>query len=265
MGRKKKEFSKDGIFQIRFRSLCYESGKTQEQLAQILEVSRPTISGWLDGKNIPDILSLTHIAEHFHVSADYLLGLSETVSPDVSLRAAVEYTGLSEKAVEWLHTGFEWPNPYGFAMSEEEKRKKLNAASDLIQSAAFRDMLDRLIDFSDAANLEILAGQLIDQLVDYECEKKENSFRFSKKEVRESIILAIECAHQKGRIFRGEHFPEEIKKMNDEELAKCLEAARFDIGEEADLRHFLVTKAINDYLEIILRKCRRQVHQITEK
>lgn len=103
MARKKKVFDKNGPFQTRFRNLFNETKLTQEQLANALDVQRPTLIGWLDGRTLPDIESLDRIARHFEVSADYLLGFSETKKPDANMRAVMEYTGLSERAVDVLH------------------------------------------------------------------------------------------------------------------------------------------------------------------
>jgi len=265
MGRKKKEFNKDGIFQIRFRSLCYESGKTQEQLAQTLGVSRPTVSGWLDGKNIPDIISLTQIAEHFHVSADYLLGLSKTVSPDVSLRAAVEYTGLSEEAVNWCHTGFDYTNPFGTRLSEKEKRENLHTVSDLICSGEFRDMIDYLVDYTETADLASIAESATEQYWDYLRPDATDKFRFTGPEDRRKVIEAIQCAYQKGRIFHEESVAEKLEEMDDEDLTKYLESARDDIRDEVDLRQFLITKKISSYVDGIMRKSRRQAFRDTKR
>ena len=201
MSRKKKEFNKNGIFQRRFTDLWYESGKTQEQLANDLGVTRPTVVGWSDGKNLPDIESLERITRLFDVSADYLLGLSDTMMPDISLRAAMEYTGLSEEAVNSLHNGFAAHNSL-VINSEEHRNKKLQAASDLLQSGAFRAMLDRLIDFSQMAHLISLIEAMLDQHWDYEPSENGESFSFARKEDRENILTAMQCVQQKGRLFQ---------------------------------------------------------------
>ena len=48
----------------------------------------------------PGAATIFRIANHFNVSADYLLGLSEASTQDVELKAVCEYTGLSQKAIE---------------------------------------------------------------------------------------------------------------------------------------------------------------------
>lgn len=46
---------------------------------------------------------LSCFADFYEVSADYLLGRTDTPTTDVSLRAASEYTGLSNEVVDCLH------------------------------------------------------------------------------------------------------------------------------------------------------------------
>ncbi len=43
------------------------------------------------------------LADFFNVSISYLLGETDVKSPDISLKAAADYTGLTEKAIEALH------------------------------------------------------------------------------------------------------------------------------------------------------------------
>ena len=46
---------------------------------------------------------LSCFADFYGVSTDYLLGRTDTPTPDVSLRAASEYIGLSDEVVDYLH------------------------------------------------------------------------------------------------------------------------------------------------------------------
>ncbi len=49
------------------------NGITQEQLAEYLKVTRPTIAGYETKNRQPDFEKLIKIAEFFHVSVDYML------------------------------------------------------------------------------------------------------------------------------------------------------------------------------------------------
>ncbi|MCL2410728.1 MAG: helix-turn-helix domain-containing protein [Treponema sp.] len=53
---------------------------TQEQLAEILDVSTPAICKWESGQTNPDITLLPVIARYFKVSIDFLLGFSTELS-----------------------------------------------------------------------------------------------------------------------------------------------------------------------------------------
>jgi transcriptional regulator with XRE-family HTH domain len=55
-----------------------QRGLTQEQLANILNVSVPAISKWENGNNRPDIEILPDLAEIFQVSIDALLGYEKS-------------------------------------------------------------------------------------------------------------------------------------------------------------------------------------------
>lgn len=72
-------------FYEKYEALCAETQtKPQNQeLLDILGVTSPTISGWKKG-SLPKAEVLCRMATHFHVTTDYLLGLSELRSPSAS-------------------------------------------------------------------------------------------------------------------------------------------------------------------------------------
>lgn len=49
-------------------------GMSQEDLACACMVSRQTISNWENGKTLPDVQSLTYLADAFHITVDDLIG-----------------------------------------------------------------------------------------------------------------------------------------------------------------------------------------------
>ncbi len=65
------------IFGQRLLALRKESGETQTQLAQLLNVGKSQISGMENNGHTTTLEKLVLICEHYHVSADYLLGLSD--------------------------------------------------------------------------------------------------------------------------------------------------------------------------------------------
>lgn len=75
---------------------------TQAAFAEFLGMSRPTVGFYESGSRIPDALGVKAIAEKCHVSADWLLGLSDVRSTDGDMQQACNYTGLTERAVKQL-------------------------------------------------------------------------------------------------------------------------------------------------------------------
>ena len=59
------------------RRLRREKGMTQEQLAEVLNVTNAAVSKWERGDSLPDITMLFPIAEFFGVSVDNLMGYDE--------------------------------------------------------------------------------------------------------------------------------------------------------------------------------------------
>ena len=51
------------------------------------------------GERTANIDLLKKISEHYNISADYLLGLTDNATVDTNLQAVCEYTGLSDKAI----------------------------------------------------------------------------------------------------------------------------------------------------------------------
>jgi len=52
---------------------------TQQELAEILDVSQQTVGFWETGRRNPDVPMLVRLSGIFHVTTDYLLGLSKTI------------------------------------------------------------------------------------------------------------------------------------------------------------------------------------------
>ena len=83
----------------RLDELCDDA----EALRQHLGVSVQAVSQYRLGVSRPTLENLCKIADFYHVTTDYLLGRTDTRSPEGTLQGVVAYTGLSEKAVQKLH------------------------------------------------------------------------------------------------------------------------------------------------------------------
>lgn len=91
----------DSIFVRRFKGLIGVTKKLGE-VAKELDVSRPTISNWLQGICVPNQAAALRIAEHYNVSVNWLQGISDNPTTDTSVEAICNYTGLSEKSIQKL-------------------------------------------------------------------------------------------------------------------------------------------------------------------
>jgi len=72
---------------------------TQEQLADVLGVSRQAITKWESDKGLPDIENLKHIASILNTSIDYLLAEEEVLDFTLTRQAIKleDYDGKNEK------------------------------------------------------------------------------------------------------------------------------------------------------------------------
>lgn len=64
-------------FASTFRALSSRAQLTQAELADIAGVSPSAIGSWQRGESSPGVAELARLCRHFHVSADYMIGLSD--------------------------------------------------------------------------------------------------------------------------------------------------------------------------------------------
>ena len=84
----------------RIKHLREQRPMTQVDLAKYLGVTRSGVSAWEMGISVPSTSLVADIARFFHVSADYLLGIQQTSSLDVS--------GLNDKEIMLIHNLIEY-------------------------------------------------------------------------------------------------------------------------------------------------------------
>ena len=73
-------FSKE-LFGQRLRALRNQSGETQTQLGESLSITKGRISEMENGNSMATLDKVALICEHYNVSADYLLGLTDEPKP----------------------------------------------------------------------------------------------------------------------------------------------------------------------------------------
>lgn len=138
-------------FAKRFQQLLKErkgaSGLTLRELAKDLDVSLGILSDWQNGKKIPRMDSVIHLAQYFNVTTDYLLGLTDVRTTDSSARAAVEYTGLMEEAINYLHAPFRRAKTQSDVSWAENLHNRMSI---LIYSGVLEDLAEKMESFFDA-------------------------------------------------------------------------------------------------------------------
>ncbi len=94
------------IFSERLKKIMNREHITQAELAKKINVTRQSISLYINGERNPDIAILKNIAEVLYVSTDYLLGLSDYETNNGDMQAFCKETGLTEDAAMLLNALF---------------------------------------------------------------------------------------------------------------------------------------------------------------
>lgn len=100
--------------------------ETQEQLGEAVGVTREVVQHWERASRNVKAAHIAKLARHFDTSADYILGLREYKTLDVSVGVACDVTGLSQKAVETL---------------QEMDKERLDILSQIIESYGLDELL----------------------------------------------------------------------------------------------------------------------------
>lgn len=82
------------MFGHRIKNLRQSLGLNQIEFGKALNVTKQSVSNWENGNIQPSIDMLVKIAQTYSVSTDYLLGLVEYRTLDV--------TGLSERQISYI-------------------------------------------------------------------------------------------------------------------------------------------------------------------
>jgi len=103
---------------------------------------------------------LSYFADFYGVSTDYLLGRTDIPTPDVSQRAACEYTGLSDETVDCLHVNAYIPEYRSFNERFIGDILLINGGitvelADLISKSATALAMSKIAAQPDSAKVEI--------------------------------------------------------------------------------------------------------------
>jgi len=122
----------------RIQALRIGKGWSQEMLSDKLGISRNTLTKLEGGFRDFKSKELLHIAKVLGVSTDYLLGLTDVSSPDVTVREVSERYGLSESGLSALSDMPTSEMPFGadhaLAMSRQADTMAYRAIINLLLS-----------------------------------------------------------------------------------------------------------------------------------
>ncbi len=68
----------------RIKQLREQNNMTQADLARKLRITRSAVNSWEMGISVPSTALIMNLADLFHVSTDFLLGMQRTSTIDVS-------------------------------------------------------------------------------------------------------------------------------------------------------------------------------------
>ena len=78
--------------------------KSQQDVANDLGVKRESINHWENGIKHIKAEDIVRLAEYYNTSADFILGLSEVATPDITTQAAALRYGLSEETLNTIES-----------------------------------------------------------------------------------------------------------------------------------------------------------------
>jgi len=112
-------------FSKRLTDLRQSKGLTQNELAELVNVSRSALSLYELGKREPDYETLVRLADFFDVSVDYLLGVS-------NVRQPVAPSDEVEEILEELHKRPEMKTL--FSISRKATKEDIEKAVKIIEA-----------------------------------------------------------------------------------------------------------------------------------
>lgn len=204
----------------RLRKVIDKSRQTREKIAEGVDMDTSTITKYYNGDRKLTAEAIKKFAVYFNVSADFLLGLSESPSTDKDLNYFSNLTGISEDVISYLEnmnftlkseTYKRFVNDY-FIMSgeiyhltEKYHNHLLRANMELEQYNALdeneiiqRDDFERIKDEYELIHLETYrAGEIIKDII-------ENSFFKLEQETQQKYELA-----------RTKHWTTKMKVLGD--------------------------------------------------
>ena len=124
-------------------------GLSQEQLAEIINVSRQAITKWETDAGLPDTENLKELSRIFEISIDYLLDNNNEL-PLLVMKKKLDKDNYKNKISSYEEVLKEYyPAPWKiYILTREKKMSKLEGIFDFIIGAGTIDVADALNDMS---------------------------------------------------------------------------------------------------------------------
>lgn len=120
-------------------------GLSQEELAEIMKVSRQAITKWESNGGLPDITNLQELSKVFGVTIDYLIN-DNTTLPALSMKRKLDKDKYKSKISSYEVILKElYPSPWQvYSLIREKKLSKMEATFDFIIGAGTVNLADVL-------------------------------------------------------------------------------------------------------------------------
>lgn len=124
-------------------------GLSQEQLAEIMNVSRQAITKWENDGGLPDVSNLQELSKVFGITVDYLLN-NENELPTLSMKKELDKEKYKNKISSYAEILKEYyPEPCEiYFLIREKKMSKLESTFDFFIGAGTVELADALNDMS---------------------------------------------------------------------------------------------------------------------
>lgn len=113
-------------FRKRLKELRLQKGYTQQELGDLIKVSKPSISGYESGKRTPTIHNIYQLAKVLGVSVDYLVGQDVKGVDTNNESNVVHISGDDLDIIKEMH---KYPSLYEKLLDSPEKTIKLLSKS----------------------------------------------------------------------------------------------------------------------------------------
>ena len=236
------------ITTVRLRQLIENSGKTRKEIAEQLKCDTSTITKHYNGDRDITTDFLIKYANLFDVSADYLLGLSDTPTTDKDIQFICEYTRLKADTIENLKKGKNAVFNTTLLNFLINNRKLLKALNNYLLSSIYSDyrkseymylpLKDKAVYIRNPDIAQKVAYSNLLEVLPLQKEKMTEQIK-DNEELKEKLLFALakksvdmqECKKEEIKIYGIECYLEE-EYYNSEQFEQDQLQACYDEYEE---------------------------------